>query len=136
MRANKTLLIKFEDWDHFKDRVTKALRSREVSIGRRDVLVWRSAGDYQNFMTEQKLAILAYVASRSPKSIYALAQLVGRDFANVQRDCVALCGHGFMKFKESGDAKKSKIPKLAFNYTKIVVQMPGATYSHVVGKVA
>jgi predicted transcriptional regulator len=81
-------------------------------------------------MTEQKLAILATIISQRPTSIYQLAQLVERDFANVQRDCTALEAAGFIRLKDSKDAKGSKIPCLAFDYTRIVVQMPKATYAH------
>lgn len=84
-------------------------------------------------MSEQKLAILAVIASKKPTSIYQLAQLVDRDFANVQRDSVGLAAHGFMKFEETGDAHNSKTPQLAFNYTRIEVHMPQVTYSHELG---
>ena len=124
------LTIQFEGWNHFKNRVTKALRNKTPSIAKKGVLIFGSISDYQKFMTEQKLAILAVVVNKKPNSIYQLAQLVDRDFANVQRDCVALVAHGFMKFREAGDAKKSKIPQLAFNYTKILIQMPSVSYSH------
>ncbi len=81
-------------------------------------------------MTEQKLAILAVVANKRPQSIYQLAQMVDRDFANVQRDCVGMAAHGFMKLEDTDDAKRSKIPQLAFDYMRIIIQMPTISYSH------
>src|SRR5665213_2213527 len=119
MSTTKTLIIQFEAWDHFKNRVTKALRNKTPSKTKKNVLVFASVTEYQKFMTEQKLAMLAVIANKKPASIYQLAQLVDRDFANVQRDCVALAGHGFIELEESGDAKKSKAPRLAFDYNRI-----------------
>jgi predicted transcriptional regulator len=126
----KTLTIKFQNWDEFKKKVTKAFKDQKQSIAPMDIIVFSSVTEYQKFMTEQKLAILAVVANKKPKSIYQLAQWVDRDFANVQRDCVALDSHGFLRLEDAGDAKKSKIPKLTFNYMKIIVQMPTVSYSH------
>lgn len=130
MRKSKTLFIRFEAWETFMDRVQTALETRQPSIGRKDTLIFGSVMAYQKFMTEQKLAILATIISQNPTSIYQLAQLVDRDFANVQRDCTALANMGFIRLEESDDAKGSKIPRLAFDYNRIVVQMPKATYAH------
>ena len=85
---------------------------------------------------QAKLAILAAIINKKPSSIYRLAQVVDRDFANVQRDCVALAVHGFMKFEDAGDAKKSKTPLLAFDYTRIEIHMSQVTYSHEFGDAA
>ncbi len=136
MSAAKTLIIQFEAWDHFKNRVTKALKNKTPSVAKKNVLTFGSVTDYQKFMTEQKLVILAVIASKKPASIYRLAQLVDRDFANVQRDCVALAAQGFIELEETGDAKKSKAPRLTFDYTRIEIQMPQVTYSHELGDAA
>ena len=136
MSAAKTLVIKFEGWGHFKSRVTKALKNNVPSITKKGVLVFGSVVEYQKFMTEQKLAILAVIANKNPKSIYQLAQLVDRDLANVQRDCVGLAAHGFLNLEDAGDAKKSKIPKLAFEYSRIEIRMPQVIYSHDLGSAA
>ena len=136
MSAAKTLVIKFEGWGHFKSRVTKALKNNVPSITKKGVLVFGSVVEYQKFMTEQKIAILAVIANKSPKSIYQLAQWVVRDFANVQRDCVGLAAHGFLNLEDADDTKKSKIPKLAFEYSRIEIHMPQFTYSHNLGSAA
>ena len=93
-------------------------------------MVFNSVADYQRFMTEQKLTLLAAIIKNKPSSIYQLAQLVDRDFANVQRDCVALSGMGFIKLVDAKDSKSSKTPKLTYDYRRIVVQMPKLSYSH------
>lgn len=118
------------------DRVQTALKTRQPSIRRRDTLIFGSITAYQRYMTEQKLVILATIFSQNPTSIYQLAQLVDRDFANVQRDCNALEAAGFIRLVDGKDAKNSKAPRLAFDYNRIVVQMPKVTYSHELGTAA
>jgi predicted transcriptional regulator len=130
MNAAKTLVIRFEEWSDFKDRVKSALKKGKPSITAKNTLVFSSVAEYQKFMTEQKVAILATIIGKKPSSIYQLAQLVERDFANVQRDCTALEVMGFIRLEAAGDAKKSKTPKLAFDYTRIEIHMPQVTYSH------
>jgi predicted transcriptional regulator len=134
--AVKTLIIRFEEWDAFKSRVRNALKKNKPSIAQPNTLSFGSVTEYQKFMTEQKLAILATIIKQKPSSIYQLAQLVERDFANVQRDCTALESMGFILLKEGGDLKKSKTPKLSFNYTRIEIHMPQVTYSHDLGEAA
>ena len=130
MKQSKVLTVKFQSWEDFKGKATRVFKDQSKSITPQDTIVFSSVVEYQKFMTEQKLVILIVVANKKPTSIYQLAQLVDRDFANVQRDCVALATHGFMKLEESGDAKKSKIPQLAFDYMKILIRMPTVSYSH------
>lgn len=134
--SQNTLKIEFEDWGDFKKRVRKALKSETTSKTQRNSIVFGNVTSFQKFMTEQKLAILATIRTKEPKSIYKLAELVDRDFANVQRDCVALESMGFIKFLELDDSKKTKQPRLAFDYKTIEVHMPNVVYSHNLGKAA
>ena len=136
MSRPKTLIIRFEDWDHFKTRVKSAIKKGISSVTPKNTLVFSSVAQYQKFMTEQKVAILAAIISKGPSSIYQLAQVVERDFANVQRDCTALESMGFVRLDEKDDAKKSKMPKLAFDYNRIEIHMPQVTYSHNLGGAA
>ncbi len=114
----KPLIIKFEDWTDFKSRVRIALKKRKPSIASKNTLVFASVTDYQKFMTEQKIAILAAIIHKRPTSIYQLAQFV-------ERVCVALEAMGFIKFLEkTKNSKQSKAPRLSFNYSRIEIHMP------------
>jgi predicted transcriptional regulator len=126
----KTLKICFEDWESFKSRSRGILAAKAHLARDTQTLVFASVAVYQKFMTEQKLSVLAAVLRHKPASIYKLAQLVERDFANVQRDCVALEGMGFMALKKSKGPRSSKVPKLAFEYTRILIEMSQLSYSH------
>jgi predicted transcriptional regulator len=136
MSKDKSLYIRFEKWDDFKARTQAALKARKSSVGESNVILFNSVVDYQKFMSEQKIAILAAIISQKPSSIYQLAQILERDFGNVQRDCTALEVMGFIALEEAGDTKRSKTPKLAFDYRRIVIEMPKLTYSHELGEPA
>lgn len=130
MKKDKSLYIRFEKWDDFKARIATALKAQKPSIRKINTILFNSVVDYQKFMSEQKIAILATFISQKPSSIYQLAQFLDRDFGNVQRDCTALETLGFITLVESGDTKGSKAPKLVFDYRRIVIEMPKLTYSH------
>jgi len=130
MKKPKALYIAFEKWTGFRTRVKFALKKERPSIASADTLLFNSIADYQTFMTGQKLAIIATIVRHKPSSICHLAQLVERDFANVQRDCVALNSMGFIKLMDAKGVKNPKQPRLAFDYQKIVVRMPKVTYTH------
>jgi predicted transcriptional regulator len=136
MSKGKSLFIRFEKWDAFKARTQAALKAKKPSIGKSDTILFNSVVDYQKFMSEQKIAILAAITCQNPSSIYQLAQILDRDFGNVQRDCTSLESMGFITLNESGDSKGSKTPRLAFNYRRIIVKMPKITYSHEFGEAA
>jgi predicted transcriptional regulator len=130
MSDAKTLHIRFEKWDAFKGRVKESLKKGKPSVSHKHVLIFNSVVDYQKFMTEQKLAILATILTKKPSSIYQLAQLVERDFANVQRDCTALEAMGFIRLDDGTGSRGSKVPALAFGYSRIVIQMSQVSYAH------
>ncbi len=133
---NKILKIKFESTENFFDRVTDSLKKKKKSITLKDTIIFSSVMDYQKFMTEQKYAILATIYSHKPESMYQLAKLLGRDLANVKRDCDSLDAGGFIVLKETKDNKNTKIPRLSFDYNVIVVYMPSTTYSHILYQAA
>ncbi len=79
-------------------------------------------------MTIQKIEILTTIATQKPSSIYELAKLVDRDFAAVLRDCTSLKGTGFIKLQATKGTKRTKIPRLAFDYVAIAIELPHSPY--------
>jgi predicted transcriptional regulator len=137
---NKILTIVFESWPDFKTRTKRelsdVLAGTATHIQPQNVLVFDSVASYQRLMSEQKYIILAAIRNLKPTSIYQLAKLVERDFANVKKDCETLEASGFMILKESGDSRGTKVPKLIFDYNVIEIHMPNLIYSHNLGKSA
>ena len=128
----KPLIITFESLDDFFQRTTLALENavkhKNKSIQRKDTRVWVSVEAYQQFMSDQKYAILAVIIKYKPQSVYQLAKILERAQQNVARDCDLLEGHGFIKFKTSEDGRKAKVPLLTFDYNAIMVCLPSVTY--------
>lgn len=128
----KPLKIVFESRDDFMDRAEKKLK-KAVQGGKaqkrpKNELRFASVTAYQQVMSDQKYAILAAIYKHNPPSIYQLAKILGRTTQNVIRDCRVLEGHGFITFEEVGDGRKTKVPRLAFDYNAIVIYMPSITY--------
>jgi predicted transcriptional regulator len=132
MTKIKSLKITFESLDNFMDKSSMALREalhgKKKSIQKKDILVWASVEAYQQFMSDQKYTILAAIHKFKPQSVYQLAKILNRAQQNVARDCDLLEGHGFIKFDELEGGRKTKIPRLAFEYNAIVVCLPIVTY--------
>lgn len=137
---DKILNIKFESWEHFKGRtqaeLKEVLKSKKRFVQPPDVLIFASVGAYQKFMSEQKYMILAAIHNLQPTSIYQLAQLVDRDFANVKKDCDSLEASGFILLEDTKDNRGTKIPKLKFDYNMIQIHLPTMVYGHSLGKIA
>ena len=128
----KPLKIIFQSIDDFAEESRLALKNavqkKKPTIGKKNVLVWASVEAYQQFMSDQKYAILAAIYKHQPSSVYQLAKILNRAQQNVARDCDSLEGHGFIQFCETGDKRKSKAPRLAFPYNAILVCLPNAQY--------
>lgn len=128
----KPLKITFESLENFQARTNKAVReaieNRKHSVQTKDVLVWSSVEAYQQFMSDQKYTILAAIYKYEPQSVYQLAKILNRAQQNVARDCDLLAGHGFIKFEEGKEKRRTKAPRLAFDYNAIVVFLPRVTY--------
>jgi predicted transcriptional regulator len=128
----KPLKIVFEPVGDFAAR-TKAQLKKAVASGRagsspKNTLRFASVAVYQQVMSDQKYAILAAIYCHEPKSVYQLAKIVGRPAQNVVRDCKVLESHGFLVQEETGDSRRTKTPRLAFDYNAIVIYMPSITY--------
>lgn len=120
----KILNIYFKSLDEFEKEFTKAMDKRQKLIQPQNYLYFDSVESFRNFMSIQKLELLTVIACQKPISIYELAKLLDRDFAQVQRDCVGLEGNGFIKLIESKNGRHQKKPVLAFNYNAIIIHLP------------
>lgn len=85
---------------------------------------FEDVGAYRKFMTSGKLEILVVIMSKRPQSIYELAKITSRSFSNVLKDCQGLAHTGFIQLIDVGDQRETKKPELAFDYERIVIEMP------------
>lgn len=129
----KTLKIVFEPMELFFQRAEKALgdslSKRKKFIQKKDIRIWSSVEAYQQFMSDQKYAILAAIAQYQPHSVYQLAKILGRAQQNVARDCELLAEHEFIRLIENSMGRKTKAPRLFFDYSGIEIQLPQVSYT-------
>ncbi len=71
--------------------------------------------------TEGRLKIIHILKSKEPKSIYALAKLLKRDFKNVYHDVSFLAQLGILTIEENKTGRKEKRPSLICD--KILFEM-------------
>ena len=128
---NKTLHIRFQSLTNFMDEGLSTLAKNKKLVQAKDEIIFANVASFEQFMTGQKLHILSAIRTNKPDSIYSLAKMVDRDFANVSRDCTALEQKGFIQLEDVGDSRGSKVPQLTFDYEVIQVHLPTAiSYSH------
>ena len=128
MKTNKAMIISFKDLDDLKADLMGVLKSKKA-VQPKNAIYFDSPQSFRNFMTLQKLELLAMISFEEPKSIYDLANMVNRALAAVQKDCQMLERLGFIKFDKQKTGRGSIIPKLKFEYDRIIVQMPEHPYS-------
>lgn len=128
MKKPEFIEIHFQSFDDFKKKVTKALTTRMPSIQPEHQIIFDSVASFRNYMTIQKIELLSVIATQKPTSIYELAQMVDRDFAAVLRDSTSLEATGFIKLKDAKTAKKTRVPRLRFEYLGIIVHLPKSPY--------
>lgn len=122
------MIVAFKDIEDMRRALKGAAVGRKTLQSGNEVY-FDSLQSFRNFMTLQKLELLAMISYQKPTSIYGLANIVGRPLAAVQRDCQMLESIGFIKLQKQRSGRGSHRPMLAFSYDRIVVQIPGRSYA-------
>lgn len=120
----KTVLnIKFKSREKHFDDLEKILEGGRKKIQPENIIFFETYKDFQRFLFP-RLGILLAIKRHHPKSIYELSKIVERDVSTLVKDCNALEAFGFITLEDSKDARGSKIPKLRFDYDRIIVHAP------------
>tara|TARA_Y100000310_G_C20537244_1_gene741448 strand:- start:284 stop:730 length:447 start_codon:yes stop_codon:yes gene_type:complete len=78
----------------------------------------------RNLLSNEKARILYALKLKKPKSIYALAKLLGRDFKSVRDDIKVLERFGFIEFHSIKTGKREALmPVLSINSLQIVINI-------------
>ena len=128
MNLNKAMIVSFKGLSDLKIDLMAAMKGKK-SIQPKNAIYFDTPQSFRNFMTLQKLELLGLIAYAEPKSIYDLAKMVNRALAAVQKDCQTLERSGFIKFNKEKGGRGAIVPKLSFNYDRIIVQLPEHPYS-------
>ena len=78
----------------------------------------------RNLLSNEKARILYTLKSNHPKSIYALAKMLGRDFKSVRDDVKVLERFGFIEFHaENVGKRESLMPVLIIDKLQIIINI-------------
>ncbi|MFH0711775.1 MAG: hypothetical protein V1889_01320 [archaeon] len=78
----------------------------------------------RSILSNEKARILYALKTQNPKSIYALAKLLGRDFKSVREDVNILERFGFIEFHaEKIGKRESLMPVLVVDKLQIIIDI-------------
>ena len=78
----------------------------------------------RSILSNEKARILYALKTKKPKSIYALAKLLGRDFKSVREDTKILERFGFIEFHAEKTGKRESLkPILVVNKLQIIIDI-------------
>ena len=100
--------------ENFVSKLIGGKRSHDFS----DIKLLRS------ILSNEKARILYALKTQNPKSIYALAKLLGRDFKSVREDTKVLERFGFIEFHaEKTGKRESLMPVLIIDKLQIIINI-------------
>ena len=105
----KIAKIGVQSIDRVKRDWKAALKGKVRSIQSKNEVVFLSLESLGKLLTQARLQLMTAIVREKPKSIYALAKLVRRDFKNVHSDVVLLSELGFIELKARG-AREAIMP--------------------------
>lgn len=127
-KPKKQIFIFFKSLEEFKKEALQSIKSRKTNIQPENIIYFDSLASFRGFMSLQKLEILTLISHAEPNSIYELTRLLDRSLAAVQKDCEALEQVGFITLERKKTGRGQLIPRLKFDYDRIVVELRKHTY--------
>ena len=125
---NQTITVEFKDISNIEKDLLSLAKKKSPKIQPKNIVYFDTMGSFRNFMTLQKLEILALIAEEKLKSVYELAKMLNRAIAPVQKDCQMLEAAGFIVFNKEKGGRGTITPKLIFPYHCILVKLPEHPY--------
>ena len=128
MKFKKEMIIAFKTLDDLGKEAIRAIKTKTAKIQPDNIIYFDSWTAFRGFMSIQKLEILTMISSVKPNSIYELTRLLDRSLAAVQKDCEVLEQVGFITLEKKKTGRGQVVPRLKFNYDKIIVELPEHPY--------
>lgn len=128
MKTKKEMIIAFKSLEDLGAEAITAIRNKNSKVQPVNVIYFSNWTSFRNFMSLQKIEILTMISSVQPKSIYELTRLLDRSLAAVQKDCEVLEKTGFITLEKQKSGRKQLLPRLKFNYDKIIVKLSDHPY--------
>lgn len=128
MKTKKEMIIAFKSLEDLGAEAITTIRNKNSKVQPVNVIYFSNWTSFRNFMSLQKIEILTMISSVQPKSIYELTRLLDRSLAAVQKDCEVLERTGFITLEKQKSGRKQLLPRLKFNYDKIIVKLSDHPY--------
>jgi predicted transcriptional regulator len=106
----KKVKIVIQSLADLKEEWKDALKGKVRGIEKKGSITFLSVETVAKVFSQPRLEILATILKDHPKSIYALAKLVDRDFKNVHADVKLLAEVGLLELKTSGKKRSAVMP--------------------------
>jgi predicted transcriptional regulator len=101
MKLKKVKII-IQPLQNIKEEWRRAMQGEIKAIQKKGVIIFPSVEILGKVLTPMRLELLRAIINENPKSIYALAKVVDRDFKNVHSDVKVLEQVGLITLKASG----------------------------------
>jgi predicted transcriptional regulator len=114
---------------------SKALREsmRHIARGARNPqpseLYFESVGVLRRFLTDKRMELLQRISRDRPASIQQLAELVGRDYKNVNADLALLQRLGVVKLAGRTGRGKPQVPTVPYDEIHVSIDLRGRAES-------
>ena len=120
-RVVKTL--KFEIISH-EEEMKQLIQDIEAGKEQKEDLImsFEDTATFAKFFTKERLRLLKAIKSQKPKSLYALAKLLKRDFKNVQTDAKYLEANQLITLEKYKEGKMTKLRPVTY-LEKIELEM-------------
>ncbi len=106
----KKVKIVIQSLDDIKSEWKDALKGKVRGVEKKGSITFLSLEAVAKVLSQPRLEILAAILKDHPKSIYALAKLLDRDFKNVHADVKLLADVGLIELRTSGKKRSAVIP--------------------------
>ena len=118
MAQKKKTKIRYVDVNVNKGNFVSKLIGAKKSHDFSDIKLLRS------ILSNEKARILYALKTQKPKSIYALAKLLGRDFKSIREDIKVLERFGFIEFHSEKTGKREALkPVLVIDKLQIIIDI-------------
>ena len=123
-KIGSTISVEFRSISQIENDLLSLPKNKTPKVQSKETVYFDSMSSFRNFMTIQKLEILALIADEKPSSVYELSKMLNRAIAPVQKDCQMLESAGFIIFNKEKGGRGTITPKLSFPYHCILVKLP------------
>lgn len=130
---DKTFHIIFGSLDDLADRAKAAMKKGTEQTSQS--AMFGDLGEFMEFMFPTKFHVLMLIKVRQPKSLYELAQMIGKSQPGILKECRELELMNFITLEKAGP-RNSLIPQLSFDYDRIVVHSDEGECSHILPSAA